>query len=100
MDVAGVKSIPIVVGREDDGRWWADVESMPGAMACGATRDCAIAAVRALAWRVAAGRWLYYRRPAFLSSTDLNSSAKPLYQICFDRWQREVNHRAWQPAGP
>ena len=36
---------------------------------------------------------LYYRRPAFLLTTDLNSSAKQLLQIYFDRWQIEVNHR-------
>jgi hypothetical protein len=24
-----VESIPIVVGREEDGRWWADIELMP-----------------------------------------------------------------------
>jgi hypothetical protein len=40
-----VESIPIVVGREDDGGWWADIESMPGVMAYGATRDSAIAAI-------------------------------------------------------
>jgi predicted RNase H-like HicB family nuclease len=49
-----VESIPIVVGPEEDGRWWADIESMPGVMAYGATREAAIAAVRALALRVAA----------------------------------------------
>ena len=53
MEIASVESIPIVVGREEDGRWWADIESMPGVMAYGATRDSAIAAVRALAFRVA-----------------------------------------------
>ena len=36
---------------------------------------------------------LYYRRPAYLLTTDLTSSAKPLLQIYFDRWQIEVNHR-------
>jgi len=36
---------------------------------------------------------LYYRRPAYLLTTDLASSAKPLLQIYFDRWQIEVNHR-------
>ena len=38
-----VESIPILVGREDDGRWWADIESMPGVMAYGENRvaaDC------------------------------------------------------------
>lgn len=36
---------------------------------------------------------LYYRRPAYLLTTDLTSSAKALLQIYFDRWQIEVNHR-------
>jgi len=54
MEKVTVESIPIVVGREEDGRWWADIESMPGVMAYGATRESAIAAVRALALRVAA----------------------------------------------
>jgi predicted RNase H-like HicB family nuclease len=54
MDSITIESIPITVGREDDGRWWADVDSMPGVMAYGETRDLAIAAVRALALRVAA----------------------------------------------
>jgi predicted RNase H-like HicB family nuclease len=47
-------SIPIVVGQEDDGRWWADIEFMPGVMAYGPNREAAISAVRALALRVAA----------------------------------------------
>jgi predicted RNase H-like HicB family nuclease len=54
MERITIESIPIAVGREDDGRWWADIESMPGVMAYGATREPAIAAVRALALRVAA----------------------------------------------
>ncbi|MGI8742725.1 MAG: type II toxin-antitoxin system HicB family antitoxin [Bryobacteraceae bacterium] len=45
------ESIPIVVGGEEDGRW---CESMPGVMAYGESREPAIAAVRALALRVAA----------------------------------------------
>jgi hypothetical protein len=49
MEVVTVESIPIVLGREEDGRWWADIESMPGVMAYGETREAAIAAVRALA---------------------------------------------------
>ncbi|HTS78132.1 MAG TPA: type II toxin-antitoxin system HicB family antitoxin [Bryobacteraceae bacterium] len=51
---AGVDSIPITLGRETDGRWWADIETMPGVMAYGDSRESAIAAVRALALRVAA----------------------------------------------
>jgi len=54
MEVISVESIPIVVGREEDGCWWADIESMPGVMAYGDTRGSAIAAVRALTLRVAA----------------------------------------------
>jgi len=54
METVTRESIPIVVGREDDGRWWADIESTPGVMAYGSTRESAIAAVRALALRVAA----------------------------------------------
>jgi hypothetical protein len=50
MEKFTIESIPIVVGPEDDGRWWADIESM----ASGCTRESAIAAVRALALRVAA----------------------------------------------
>jgi predicted RNase H-like HicB family nuclease len=53
MEQITVESIPIMVGREEDGRWWADFEVMPGVMAYGATREAAIAAVRALALRVA-----------------------------------------------
>ena len=54
METITVESIPITVGKEEDGRWWADIESMPGVMAYGATRESAIATVRALALRVAA----------------------------------------------
>ena len=46
METITVESIPIILGREEDGRWWADIESMPGVMAYGATRESAIAAVR------------------------------------------------------
>ena len=54
METGAIESIPIVLGREEDGRWWADIESMPGVMAYGDTRDSAVSAVRALALRVAA----------------------------------------------
>ena len=49
-----IESIPMVVGRENDGRWWADIELMLGVMTYGATREAAVDAVRALALRVAA----------------------------------------------
>ncbi len=35
----------------------------------------------------------YYRKPAYLLTTDLRHSAPQLLQIYFDRWQIEVNHR-------
>lgn len=35
----------------------------------------------------------YYRLPAYLLTTDLESEARPVLQIYFDRWQIEVNHR-------
>ncbi len=54
MDTISPESIPIVLGQEDDDRWWADIESMPGGIAYGPTREAAISAARALALRVAA----------------------------------------------
>jgi hypothetical protein len=36
---------------------------------------------------------LYYRDPAYLLTTDLNSAVKHLVQSYLDRWQIEVNHR-------
>jgi predicted RNase H-like HicB family nuclease len=39
MGTITVESIPIIVGREEDGRRWADIESMPGVMAYGETRE-------------------------------------------------------------
>jgi predicted RNase H-like HicB family nuclease len=54
MESVTIESIPITLGQEEDGRWWAEIESMPGVMTYGATQESAIAAVRALALRVAA----------------------------------------------
>ena len=54
MERITLESIPILVAQEEDGRWWADIESMPGVMAYGETRELTIAAVRALALRAAA----------------------------------------------
>jgi predicted RNase H-like HicB family nuclease len=41
---------------EDDGRWIAEIPSVPGALAYGATQEEAKAAVEALALRVIASR--------------------------------------------
>jgi len=35
----------------------------------------------------------YYRKPAYLLTTDLSHNPRELIQIYFDRWQIEVNHR-------
>ena len=53
MEINTVESIPITIRREEDGRWWADIESMPGVMAYGQNRDAAISAVRAVGGFVA-----------------------------------------------
>lgn len=42
--------------RENDGRWIAEIADLPGAMAYGATKEEAEAAVEALALRVIADR--------------------------------------------
>ena len=36
---------------------------------------------------------LYYRRSAFLLTTDLTTPARELLQVYLDRWEIEVNHR-------
>lgn len=46
----------VEIEREDDGRWLADIPSLPGAMAYGTTREQAIASVEALALRIVADR--------------------------------------------
>ena len=46
----------IEIEREEDGRWIAEVNDLPGVLAYGKTRDKAIAKVEALALRVIADR--------------------------------------------
>lgn len=46
----------VVVEQEEDGRWIAEVEAVPGALAYGATRKEAVAKVEALVLRVLADR--------------------------------------------
>jgi predicted RNase H-like HicB family nuclease len=46
----------IEIEREEDGRWIAEVDDIPGVLAYGKTRDEAIAKVEALALRVIADR--------------------------------------------
>ena len=44
-------------------------------------------------YRKRKGGRLFYRRPAYLLTSDLDSSVKGLLRIYFHRWQIEVNHR-------
>jgi predicted RNase H-like HicB family nuclease len=46
----------IVFDREEDGRWIAEIESLPGVLAYGATRVEAQSKVEALALRVVADK--------------------------------------------
>jgi predicted RNase H-like HicB family nuclease len=46
----------VLVEQEDDGRWIAEVEAVPGALAYGTTRSEAVARVEALVLRVLADR--------------------------------------------
>ena len=56
--------------REDDGRWLAEVPTLPGVMCYGADRDEAVARVQALALRVIAERLEHREAPAeFLNVT-------------------------------
>jgi predicted RNase H-like HicB family nuclease len=46
----------VETGREDDGRWIAEVLDLPGVMAYGTTENEAVASAQALALRVLADR--------------------------------------------
>jgi len=48
--------VNIEVGREEDGRWIAEVPDLPGVMAYGETQEEAISKVEALSLRVLADR--------------------------------------------
>lgn len=49
--------------------------------------------VAPIPYRVPGRKRKYYRRPAFLLTTDLHGSAREMLQAYFDRWQIEVNYR-------
>lgn len=50
----GPRSFKIDIDREEDGRWIAEIEALPGALAYGRSREEAIAKVEALALRLKA----------------------------------------------
>lgn len=94
--------------RHDNAYPWREVKVCYG----GKRRKIRYKEVWSILWQGAAGRRLlrlfvvaptpyrkrqsakfYYRQPAYLLTTDLQSGARALLQLYFDRWQIEVNHR-------
>lgn len=79
----------IEIEREEDGRWIAEVNDLPGVLAYGKTRDEAIAKVEALALhpRSSLPRQLNWRLPSrgapnpTLSVND-SLSVSPMQKIC------------------
>ena len=57
------ESFRIVIEREIDGRWLAEVPELPGVMAYGKTQNDAEVAVTALALRVLADRTEKLKKP-------------------------------------
>lgn len=49
-------ALSIEIGREDDGRWLAEMTELPGVMAYGQTRQEALEKAQALSLRVLADR--------------------------------------------
>lgn len=65
-----VVTFTIELEREDDGRWIAEVPTLPGVLCYGKDRDEAVAGVQALALRVIAERLEQREAPAeFLNVT-------------------------------
>lgn len=63
-------TFPIELDREPDGRWLAEVPTLPGVLCYGYSRDEAVAKVQALALRVIAERLDHQEAPAeFLNVT-------------------------------
>jgi predicted RNase H-like HicB family nuclease len=50
------KQLAVTLEQEDDGRWIAEIEALPGVLAYGTTPDQAMAKAEALALRVLADR--------------------------------------------
>lgn len=58
-----------------------------------AQRPLRLFVVAPIPYQVPGRRRKYYRRPAFLLTTDLRGTPREMLQAYFDRWQIEVNHR-------
>lgn len=59
----GDESFNVTFEQEDDGRWFAEITELPGAMAYGPTKEDARIAVTALALRIIADRTEQVRKP-------------------------------------
>lgn len=59
----------------------------------GRRRPLRLLVVRPTRYRKKKSGRYYYRQPAYLLTTVLDSTVRQLLQIYFDRWQIEVNHR-------
>ena len=57
------------------------------------TRRLRLIVIAPMPYRLSKHMRIYYREPAYLLTTDLESSVVELIQAYFDRWQIEVNHR-------
>lgn len=61
------KTLAIEFDREEDGRWIAEVPTLPGVIAYGATKQAALRRVSAIALRTLADRVEHGRTPAPVS---------------------------------
>ena len=68
-------ALRIEMEQEDDGRWIAEVPDLPGVIVYGATREEAVAKVKALALRVVAER-IEYGEPVMDLETLFHISQK------------------------
>jgi predicted RNase H-like HicB family nuclease len=67
-------SFPIELDREEDGRWIAEIQDLPGVLCYGTSRDEAIARVQALALRVLAERLEHAEAPAELLNVSFRAA--------------------------
>ena len=94
--------------RKDDSREWKTTEIFYGGMwrevrykevakvfwqGGARKRPLRLIVIAPTPYRKKKSNKLYYRDPAYLLTSDLESPVKELLQIYFDRWQIEVNHR-------
>ncbi len=68
-------TLRIELDREDDGRWIAEIPSLPGVMVYGPSRDEAIVAVKVLALRVIADEIEHGERSPEAADTSFSLAA-------------------------